>query len=369
LKTAFKRSGVLNWLDQHAVSKRQEKKNHINIVPRGLYKEHRRTYKANALELIRLIRNEARVYGRSGLRVVWRCRQISNNHFSVLYAVLDAQAEAMLSKGWQLVLPETWLLYELLNTDTLYQIQSGDPYWAWLKPDHSLQITSMKGLMQEPRYFLDAIGVPSAEVQSQHLDLRALTELPKSAIKALDYVGLSVWHQLKSESRRLVPWRMLLGATAVLFGAYAVFLSLGLSYQEQRLSEQVATLQAEANDVFQRQRELEDQMAVLSSYQQYFNRFPGAYPLLGLLSEQLKDKAELRTINLSGPLVQISGTADSATEVFSTLAAQAVWSEVKFDRNIQRNKDKEVFTLSMVYRAANAAAMPADQLNQQGQQP
>src|SRR5690606_4811064 len=140
-----------------------------------------------------------------------------------------------------------------------------------------------------------------------------------------------------------------------------------LSYQEQSLGEQVSSLQAQANDVFVRQRELEDQMLVLTSYKQYFDRFPGAYPVLGLLSEQLKDKEELRNIQLSGPLLQISGTADSATEVFSILSTQPIWSEVKFDRNIQRSKDKEVFTLSMVYRADQAAEMQTVQQNQTGQ--
>ena len=348
MKNVLKRTSALNWLDQNIG--RSDKKSNIYVVPRSLYQEHRRTYKATALELLRLIRNESKVYGRSGNTVVWRCRQLGSNNFTVLFAVLDQEVNESLRKGWQIVLPETWLLYPLLNRDMLYRVRSGDDYWAWLKQDQTLHITTIKGLMQQPQYFLDAIGVPAHGVQAETLDFRSLSEVPKSAINAFDYLGLSVWHKTGAAKQPDVPWRKLAIFAGGLLLVYAGLLSAGLVYHEQRLNDQVATLQAQANEVFVRQRELEEQMSVLTSYQEYFERFPSAAYLLSRVSEQLQGKAVVRTIQLSGPQLQISGTADSATEVFSILSANPDWAEVRFDRNIQRSKDQEVFTLSMVHK-------------------
>ncbi len=321
--------------------------NRLLMLPKALYKEHRRSYKASPLELLKLISNERKVYAGQGQRVIWRCRQQKPGQFTVLYAVIDNSAESLLVNGWQLVLPETWLLYSVLQPETLYQVQSAEQYWAWLSADQQLHTTPVRGLMNQPQYFLDAIGV-SYQSKPTVLTLPQTHETAVINPLSIDWLGLSVWRSA-SKSAAQVPWRKLMLATGIIAVGYMAVLSAALTLYEQRLSAQVAQLQTEANQVFNRQQQLSDQMSILQSYQQFLQRFPAGYPVLALLAEQLEGQAILQSVQLSGQLIQISGNAESATAVLATLSQQAQWSEVKFERNVQRIRGQENFTISMVY--------------------
>lgn len=317
------------------------------ILDKAAYSEYVRRYSASALDLPRIIRNELKVLSRNDAKVLWKIISSGDGAYRVLYAVVDKATTDKIAGKWCLLIPETWLLYKLLQTNTLYCVQSDTQYWAWLAKDSTLHTTAVGGLMTNPRFFLDALGQSKVQAVAENLSIRNEAVSLNKIIHWRDLPGILCFARPAS-SGISVPWRKFMFAVAAVTCVYMAGTSAYLSWQENRLRDNVAQLQQAASKLFDRQQTLENLARTQADYSLLFDRYPQVNSTIATIIQQIPDNVVLENIAMSGALLQLSGSADSATEVLASLNVGAKWREVKFDSNVRRNKGREFFTISLV---------------------
>lgn len=328
----------------------------VVVVARQHYQEFSRTYQASIADVFRIVRNELKVLSASHNKVVWTLFRLTDGRYRVLFAVVSLQ-QHIIPTGISVVVPETWLLYRVLRPATIYKVEASQPYWAYLSQSGELNVTPAAGIMQQPRIFADALGVtlgtdavasfsPRVWFAQQPLPL-SLKELP----------GLIVWHTPATEREKL-NYRQLAALTGAMAVGYMMLLSGWLVFHSNRLQQQVAELQSQANSLFEQQQKLSQKADVIDQYQAVLLRFPFSSDLLARLAGQIGDIATINNLQLSGNLLKISGIATSATEVISRLTTSQDWKEVRFDNNIQKVKDEERFSISMVFSPSTPEVKP-----------
>ena len=124
--------------------------------------------------------------------------------------------------------------------------------------------------------------------------------------------------------KKLGQW---LAATVLV---YRVLLSVGLIARQAWLEQDVAKLKGSASELVDQQTKLDEQLALITSYQQLFNDRTLYSTLLTDLASQLQDIAVIENVSVTGDLVTIRGTAKSATDVLSKLAESGNWHESRF---------------------------------------
>ncbi|WNO61659.1 PilN domain-containing protein [Rheinheimera sp. MMS21-TC3] len=322
----------------------------IRVLPKQQYTEFQRSYKAALTDLPKLIRNELKVLASSGSKAIWKVQSNENGRYQVLYALLPAKVIADIPNGWHILIPETWLLYRLLVKKKLYKVQAKTPYWAWLADSNQLHLTPIQGLMVNQSYFLDALGENSKGINPELLTLPSSLQMQTLPLKWWELVGCIVRTSTK-QVKQAIDYKKIGGYSAALVAIYMMFISAGLTWQENRLQVRVKQLQAEASALFDKQQALDHKAETIQTYRDLYKRLPSASMILHTLSTQLADDAILDNIQQSGSLLQIRGTSPSAVDVISKLSGRPEWAEVKFDRSIQsNNKGGETFTISLVYQ-------------------
>lgn len=348
INTLFNKPQWLTMRAQAPLNKAIKGKPHCVVLSRECYKEQIRTYKAGLVDLWRLIRNELKVLAPENGRVLWRVVNNTAGVYQVSYAILNGQVLTTLPLGVALVWPETWLLQRILQPGTLYHVSSEQNYWAWLSTEQHLHLAPMQGLMQHKQFFLDAIGV-GVETTEQHVDVQQHINRHGIPLSWQDLPGQVLL--LGKPSGGIKPnWRYLGLSAGFVMLAYITVSSAWLSWQQHYYQNALIELQAQMATVFEQQQQLEQQAELLAHYQQLLQRFPSSAEVLSALATDLGETARLDNIQSSGRLVQIAGVSPSATQVLASLMASGNWAEVRFERNIQRVREEERFSISMVFQ-------------------
>lgn len=345
----------LTAIEQGALPKKRSGKPHCVVLSRDCYKEIVRNYKASFSDLWRLIRNELKVLAPAEGKVLWRIINNQAGDYTVSYAVLDENSQKKLPRGLSIIWPETWLLQKVLQKETLYKISSGQQYWAWLRPDGVLHLTPCQGLMYNKQFFLDAIGIAKS-ADEQLLNVPQHLAEQGAPFSWRDIPGQMLVHGAASLNMAAVNWLQLVKGGSTVLLSYILLSSAWLSWQRNYYETELTQLQAQVATVFETQQQLEQQAQQLAHYQQILQRFPASTLVLSALASDIDDIARLDSIQSSGRLVQISGVSSSATQVLANLMSSGNWVEVRFDRNVQRVRNEERFSISMVYQEATDAA-------------
>ncbi|WP_162599144.1 hypothetical protein [Shewanella algidipiscicola] len=339
--------GNMRWLASSDTNKTKNGLCQTVVLNRGSYQEELRNYKCGFIDLIKLIRNESKLLAGNNHKVLWFIRSASIQDYTVCFAVIKADVYKSLPDGLSLLLPETWLMYAKLIPDQLYQIDGNKPYWAFLHKHGDLHITSIAGLMVDPRNFLDALGVTTQQ-EVIVLDREQLLISEEVTVKPQMLLGL--FHYRSNSRLPSLNWKKLSLLSVAAVACYIALISSWASWREYQLEQDVSVLRSEANAVFQRQAELETQLELVESYKNFLDKYPSQTEIIHTLVKDLGDIATLENIQLRGALVQLTGQTESATEVLAQFSASPHWTEVRFDRQVQRRKDIDYFTISMVFR-------------------
>ncbi|QYJ85001.1 hypothetical protein K0I73_12260 [Shewanella mesophila] len=339
--------GDMRWLRSSDTNKTKNSLCQTVVLNRGSYQEEIRNYKCGFLDLIKLIRNESKLLAGGSHKVLWFIRSANSQDYTVCFAVIKADVYKSLPDGISLLLPETWLMYAKLIPEQLYRIGGNKPYWAFLHKDGDLNITSIAGLMVDPRNFLDALGVTSQQ-EAIVLDREQLLISEEVTVKPRMLLGL--FHYQANNRLPSLNWKKLSAIGVAAVACYMAIISSWASWREYQLEQDVTQLRSEANAVFQRQEQLETQLELVESYKSFLDKYPSQTEIIHTFVKDLGDIATLENIQIRGALVQLTGQTASATEVLAKFSASPHWAEVRFDRQVQRRKEIDYFTISMVFR-------------------
>lgn len=320
------------------------------ILAKSQYVEHKREYVANIVDLFRLIRNECKMLSRHGAKIVWLITDSGSGQYKVSYAQLSEQATDTLATGVRLVVPETWLLYEQLDVELLYKVDSETKYWALLDSSGTLNVTSATGIMASANFFLDALGKGRINTHKD-LSLTSMLEETSPPLPIVKLIGLILATQktTESSSRFQIRWKVLSIVSVVCALLYAGGLSLSLKWIEQDLTQSMEVNQASANQMFEYQNKVGKQLSVITSYHDLLEEHPSNVEIIRLLSKDLEQVAVIQNVQISKQLVQLTGNTDSATDVLALLSDSPYWDEVRFDNRVRRQKEREYFTISAVF--------------------
>lgn len=328
----------------------------IQVIERDQYRELKKTYKVSLPDLFRVIQNELKVLATAGVKVLWLVRKLNDGQYNVSYAIIDQAQLSTLTKPLSVVCPETWLLYFYCQPGQLYRVDTAQPYWVLLDQSGHLHTTYARGLMQRPENFLSALG----GVATKAFDVLPLTleHLIKSAKLPLwAYAGLICVKPVTKQPVK-INWPKLGILFTVMIASYSALTSAALVYTERKLEADLKELQAKANAFFSQQSELEGKLNSLSAYTVVINQQPLAAAVLSDISQTMPEQTVLQSIRLNGRLIQISGSASSATEVLARFSESSQFSEVRFDRAVQRVRERDNFTLSLVYQPTEQGVQP-----------
>lgn len=337
----------MRWLKSSEKNKSKKSLCQTVILDRGSYQEELRNYNCSLMDLFKLIRNESKLLSGGTNKVLWFIRSTGAQGYRVSYAVIKAEICQTLPDGICLLVPETWLIYAKLTPEQLYLVNGQKPYWAFLHKQGNLHITSVSGLMVEARNFLDALGVISQQepivLERDQLLVSETVVLTPQMLPGLFY------YQANSRVPTL-NWKKISVISVVAVASYVAIMSSWVSWREYQLQQNVTQLRAEANAVFQRQEQLEAQLGLIQTYKEFLDKYPSQTDIIHTLVKDLGDAATLENIQIRGALVTMAGQATSATEVLARFSASPNWTEVRFDRQVQRRKDIDDFAISMVFR-------------------
>lgn len=336
------------WLTLDIASSPNTAESRFFILDRSCYREVVRNYKVSAFDLVRLVRNELTVLKAEGGKVLWYVRRVGPGHYNVCYAIVHPSISSM-GSGLYSLIPEGWLLYSMLAPEQIYQIQSVRNYWGYLSQQGTLHTTLVSGLMADSQLFANALGVmPQSNPQILDLQQQSRGELfvlPLSLLPGAIVANQSQ-HSLGPVDYRL--WGKRIGLS---LAGYSLLVSVALLGFKYYLNSEVDSLKVSAEAVFSQQQQLNQQQQQIDDYAKLLQNSTDSTAVFTAIAETIGDSGQLERIQLSADRIQISGFATSATLVLSKFAENAKFKEVKFDRNIQRVREKEAFSIIMTYQA------------------
>lgn len=319
------------------------------IIERSQYQELKKVYKVSLPDLLQIVRNEIHVLSKNG-KVLWLVKKRADNHYLVSYATLDNATSANVNKRIQFLWPQSWLLYYYCQPEQLYLVNGATPYWAYLDAVGNLQTTTARGLMVTPDNFMAAIGKKVAS---------PITVTTQQIAKTVNLPLLANIGVICSKPSRVatpsINWRKIVSYSAVLAGIYAVVLSAVLQVTESYLADKTQHLQEKANRFFDKQVVLQHRLETLNRYTEQLNAHAPTGQMLSDISQAIPPGVLVQNIRLNGRLMQIAGQADSATEVLASFANSTAFSEPQFDRGVVRVREKESFSLSVVYQGESTS--------------
>lgn len=318
------------------------------VVPRQLYTEIEKKVAVSGVDLWKVIRNERKVLQQKYPIVLWTLKQQAGQQ-CILFCCIEQQHQARMPQALNVLLPETWLLRFTLTPGVLYRVESEPDYWAYLHANGKLHVTDIAGIMQQPRYFLDALGVQSINQQPEPLQASSLTELTLGQLPLGDIAGL-LHYRTSSSGQAATNWPRVAAFFAGTLLIAATAFSAALVWYDGKLTNELAALQREVLSFTEQQDQLSAQRLRLERYETLLNRFPSVASGLALLSKELGDSADLMQAELSGRAIRITGSADSATQILEIMNQQPAWQDARFERSVQRSRQREDFSISLTRR-------------------
>lgn len=348
----------LSWISKQQAGFPSSSAVSMCVLARGLYTETVRTYKVGYADLFRVIRNELKIIRKPEQQVVWLVRRFGNNGIEVLFASFRAN---LLSEkpATQIVIPETWLLYGLLEPGILYHVNDSDNYWAYLDEAGKLSVASRVGLMQSSGIFLEALGLTEVDVEKREVEIKALSANRAVAIRWWQFPGLFVLqHVGQSPSFDLQSWLPKLKIGAMLALAYAIGISGWTLWREYSLQAQLTLLKQEASALVSQQQKLDAQVQILTNYQAAMTDRVLHSELTSEIAKTLAGQAQVQNITITDRLILIRGEAQSATAVLEAFSNSKQWENPRFTQPVRPGESGENFTLSVMYPAQASVVSP-----------
>lgn len=341
------------WLTLDTVNTFKTADTRFFILDRSCYREVLRHYKVSAFDLMRLVRNELTVLKADDHKVLWYVQRISSGQYNVCYAIVHPAVSKELRSGISSLIPETWLLYSMLKPDLIYQVQSIRNYWGYLSTQGILHTTLVSGLMADSHLFANALGImPQANPQQLNLQQQCRSE--SFALPASLLPGAIVLQQ-QQQALGPIDYRLWGKRLGFCLAGYCLVLSAALAGYKYYLTSSVDALKVAAEAVFSQQQELNQRQQQIDDYSKRLQDSRDSTKIFAAIAEVLGESGRLERIQLSADRVQISGVANSATTVLSKFAESRHFTEVKFDRNIQRIREQEAFSIIMTYQTGESA--------------
>jgi Tfp pilus assembly protein PilN len=339
----------LSWVSVPDVKPVKKRQLATIVVSRNQYQEYKRSYKVSIPDLYRVIQNECKMMNRPGHIIVWMLLPKRSESFDVVYAVVPRALLAGNPAQLQLVIPETWLFYSNLAANILYVVNAEQPYWAFLSNAGILHVTAQQGLMQNPDYFLEALGATEAAIEKRSIDIPNYFQQNDLTLSWWQLPGLMCLPELAAEPFQIAHYKRLGQWLSVTVLVYCVLLSVALTARQSWLEQDVTKLKGAASELVDQQTKLDEQLALITSYHQLFNERTLYSTLLTELAIQLEDVAVVENVSVTGNLVTIRGKAKSATDVLSKLAESGSWQESRFSIPVQTNESGDSFTIATIY--------------------
>lgn len=354
----------LHWLNAPVTTPVKRSQLATLVVSRNHYQEHKRSYKVSLPDLYRVVQNERKMLGRPGFVVVWMVLPKKADSYDVLFAVIARSLLSGVTSPLQLVVPETWLFYQNLTANVLYQVNAEQHYWAFLSATGSLHVTTQQGLMQNAHYFLEALGCAEASIERRSLELPEFFEKNELSLNWWQLPGLLCVPERSKTPFELNNYKALGKWLAAVTVIYALCLSATLIVRESWLENDVAALKKSASSLVEQQTRLDEQLLLIGNYDKLFNNRTSYSVLVAELATQLKDVAVIENLTVTDNLVTIRGKSKSATDVLAKLADSGSWQESRFTQPVQTSAEGDIFTITTFYHPApknpaEQAATPA----------
>lgn len=340
------------WLKQEQQALPSKLWQRCYVVPRQFYKQTEKKVSVSGPDLWRVIRNERKVLLQSYPAVLWSLKQNGTQKYIEFYCIRKQYQQQIPAKT-ALLLPETLLLRLTLQAGILYKVKSDTQYWAFLNTHGQLHTTDVAGIMGNAHYFLDAMGVKES-LAPVDFDVQALQEINLKSFPLLALPGLMHFQKTPEQQAQKNWLRTTLIATASAMVCAGV-LSLGLIAYENHLTTKLSKLQREVMIFTEQQDKLATQSERLANYQTLFQRFTPVSITLSELGKDLSKNVDLMQIDISGQTVSISGSSDSATQVLEVLNQRPQWQGARFERSVQRSRQREDFSIAMTFIATEDA--------------
>lgn len=338
------------WIDGRTdVTPTKRQQFNTLVISRSQYQEQRRSYKVSLTDLYRVVQNECKVLTRPDAVVLWMILPKQTESYEVLFCSIPRALLAKAPAQIQLVVPETWLFYQGLQANTLYDVEAEQNYWSFLTTSHQLHVTAQQGLMKSADYFLEALGTTKAQVETRQIQLPEFFQKNATTILWWQWLGLVCTSEQKSRKFELKQWLPVGKAVSGLVLGYLVVASLALTWRESALSQEVSALKQAASSLVEQQNKLDQQLELIDNYQQLFAKNVSYSEMLLLLGSQLQNVANIDSLSITENLVVIRGTAKSATAVLAKLGEMPMWQESRFTQPVQTGNDVDVFVISTIY--------------------
>ena len=319
------------------------------VISRSQYQEQRRSYKVSLTDLYRVVQNECKVMTRPDAVVLWMILPKQTESYEVLFCSVSRALLAKAPAQIQLVVPETWLFYQGLQVNTLYDVEAEQNYWSFLTTSHQLHVTAQQGLMKSADYFLEALGTTKAQVETRQIQLPEFFQKNATAISWWQLLGLLCTSEQKSRTFDIKQWLPVGKIVSGVVLGYLVIASLALTWRENTLNQQVAALKQAASSLVDQQNKLDQQLELIDNYHQLFAKNVSYSEMLQLLGSQLQNIATIDSLSMTENLVIIRGTAKSATAVLAKLGEMPMWQESRFTQPVQTGNEVDVFVISTIY--------------------
>lgn len=321
----------------------------MSVLARGQYTEVSRTYKIGYADLLRVIRNELKIMRRPEQRVVWLIRRFGAEGSEVLFASFSSDLLGA-KPLTQVVIPETWLLYGLLESGVLYGVNDSESYWAYLDQHGKLSVATKIGLMHSSAIFLEALGLADASIEKREVEIQKLSEHRNLAIRWWQFPGLFVFQRTtQTNGFDLKSWIPQLKLAAGFLLAYAVAISGWTEWREFSLQKQLTELKREASSLVGQQQQLDSQIDILMRYQAAIADRVLHSVVTSEVAKTLAGQAQLQNITITDRLILIRGEAKSATAVLEAFSSSKIWENPRFTQPVRPSERGESFTLSVMY--------------------
>ena len=316
------------------------------VVARQCYKTSERKWPIKSKsELLKVVRMQQPAS-------LYQISDFQNGQRTVSGVKLSPDVDAALASV-RFVIPEHWLLSASQNDNSFLSIQNSKGRWFSAKAAGRYTQTIESHVVNSAEDAKAVMGVSSA-ITVEDVDFQNLLQRLLAYTSAQSFTSWSnSWRPLQLKKQTL-PWKEIGITTAGVLVVYGVLSTAYLHYLDYSRAAQLEEFGQQVNQRLTERTEAQAALAKIKAINTLPMNTDTLYAQWDIVGFFYLNDVEITRLRTDYEVIEMSGRADSATEVASKLSELANVSGVEFTSPVRKSRGQESFEVRIALRSASA---------------
>ncbi|MGM0906962.1 MAG: hypothetical protein ACQEVQ_10575 [Pseudomonadota bacterium] len=274
-----------------------------------------------------------------------------NNNQRVVNSInIDAATQAQLNNA-QCIIPEHWLVNKAQKNNSFWQLETPAGSWFSAKQGSEHNHSVLAGVIKSAATAKASLGV----ADDLHTETLTWDDYHQRLVDAMPGLTPGQWQSVwkpAGKQRTELNWKAIGLTLASVVGLYAVLSTGYLYYLDYSRTQQLQAFGEQVDERLQERSQMQrsvNRIRALSQLSADQEQLLANWNLIGFL---YLNQVEITRMDSQLDQLEITGRAESATDIAEKLTQLDSVSSVTFSSPVRRSQNQEVFTLEVKLEAS-----------------